>query len=281
MAFSIITDSTADIHPDLAAERGIEVVPLSVTIAGKTITDGSITQDEFFRRMEAAPELPTTSQPSVGLFVEAYERALSAADEVVSIHIAEKLSGTIGSARQAAEQFAGRVHVFDSYNLSGGLALQVLDAARSAANGLTAATTLERLEQIRNRSRMLVGLDSLANLAKGGRIGKVSAFFGSVLDLKVSLFPDPEQGGAFMPAARSRGEKAALRQTLEWVAEQMGESTRARFMIGYAQKRERAEWLVERLREQFELVEEHIYEAGAVVCSHTGTGWGIALLPED
>ena len=100
-SFAVVTDSTADLPVSLAQERGIEVVPLVVTIAGKTFVDGVLTQAEFFERMNAAPELPTTSQPSVGAFVEAYERALARADEVISVHISSKLSGTFASAVQA------------------------------------------------------------------------------------------------------------------------------------------------------------------------------------
>ncbi|HSK48808.1 MAG TPA: DegV family protein [Coriobacteriia bacterium] len=279
MSFAIVTDSTSDISAELAAERGIDVVPLSVTIGDETMLDDTLTQTEFFERMASAPRLPTTSQPSVGAFVEVYERALAKAEEVLSIHISSKLSGTFDSATQAAAQFAGRVHVFDSRNLSWGLSLQVLEATAAAAQGLGIAATLERLESARDRTKLIVGLDSLDNLAKGGRIGKVSAFLGAMLDLKVTLTVDPT--GAFQPVARSRGEKAALRHTLEWVSGHMGEHTRGRFAVGYAMKRERAEYLADQIRQRFDAIELHIYEAGSVISTHTGTGWGVALLPED
>lgn len=279
MGFKVITDSTADIVPELAAARGIEVVPLSVTIAGETMPDRTLTQEQFFERMATASELPTTSQPSVGAFVEAYERALSSAEEVISAHISSKLSGTYDSALQAAREFAGRVHVFDSRNLSWGLAHQVMDAAASAVEGLPVPAALERLERARDATRLIVGLDSLDNLSKGGRIGKVSAFLGSLLDLKVTLTVDPD--GSFAPVARSRGEKAALRHTLDWVAQQMNGKTRGRFAVGYASQRERAEWLAEQIRQRFDAIELHIYDAGSVICAHTGPGWGVAVLPED
>ena len=121
--FAVITDSTADIAPAMAAEAGIVVVPLTVSIGEESFVDGELSQQEFFDRMNAAPQLPTTSQPSAGAFVEAYERALETVDQVISVHISSKLSGTIESAHTAAEQFAGRVQVFDSLNLSWGCAL--------------------------------------------------------------------------------------------------------------------------------------------------------------
>ncbi|MBN2847622.1 MAG: DegV family protein [Coriobacteriia bacterium] len=277
--FAVVTDSTADIAPAMAAERGIVVVPLAVTIDGETLPDGAITQAEFFSRMAAAPALPTTSQPSVGAFAEVYGRALESARSVVSVHISEKLSGTIESARAAAEQFAGKVHVFDSRNLSWGLAWQVVEAATAAREGLSAAETLERLARTRDRVRLIVGLDSLENLRKGGRIGAVSSLMGSLLNLKVTLTVDAE--GAFAPLGRSRGEKAALEYTLDWIGKQMGTARRARFAVGHALAAERGQRLVESVKERWEVTELVVYEAGSVICAHTGTGWGVALLPED
>lgn len=277
--FAVITDSTADIPVSLASERQISVVPLSVTFGEETFEDGDLTQEQFFARMQAAPSLPTTSQPSVGAFTEAYRKALDRFPEVVSVHISEKLSGTIESARRAAEQFGGRVHVFDSRNLSWGLGWQVMCAADAADEGLEVAEALTRLELARPRSKQIVGLDSLDNLARGGRIGRVSAFLGSVLNLKVTLTVGLD--GAFEPHARSRGEKAALEQTVAWVRQQMGVAQRGKFAIGYALFEPRAKRLAEMIRSQWEGSEVIIYSAGSTICTHTGSGWGVAVLPDS
>ena len=277
--FAVVTDSTADLTPERAVTAGVVVVPLSVTIGEETFPDGVLSQAEFFNRMDAAPQLPTTSQPPIGAFVDAYERALSHVDQVVSVHISSKLSGTFDSARQAAERFAGRVHVFDSRNLSWGLAWQVLQAAESARSGLTAAAALERLALAREHCKLIVGLDSLDNLQKGGRIGRVGAFFGSLLNLRVTFTVAPD--GAFIPLARSRGDKAAMRHTMDWIAEQMGSCTSGRFAVGHAMSLERAQWLCDRIAERWTAVELVVYEAGSVIATHTGTGWGVAVLPEE
>jgi DegV family protein with EDD domain len=278
-SFAVVTDSTADIAPSDAASLGISVVPLCVTVGETTYTDGDLSQEEFFRRMKSMPGLPTTSQPSVGAFVEAYERALEHAEQVISVHISHKLSGTIDGARQAAEQFAGRVHVFDSLNLSWGLGWQVLDAATSAREGLPVTAALERLERARDRVRLIVGLDSLENLAKGGRIGRVGAFLGSLLNLKVTLTVGPD--GAFEPLGRSRGDRAAMKHTLDWVAEQMGSASSGRFAVGHALTLERAHWLRDQIAERWGVTQMVVYEAGIVICTHTGTGWGVAVLPDE
>ncbi len=274
---AVVTDSTSDLPAALAQDNGVRVVPLTVNFAEESFVDGDLTQEEFFKRMKASPKLPTTSQPPVGAFVEAYERALERADAVVSVHISSKLSGTMESARQAAERFGDRVHLFDSLNLSGALGLQALEAARAAAGGAGVKGVIEAASAARDRVRMLVGLDSLDNLAKGGRIGQVSKFFGSVLDLKVTF---TVTDGEFVPVKRSRGEKAALRHTLEWVAEQMRGRSRAAFMVLHAMADERAQSVAESLRSAYDVSELHIVPVGAVISTHTGSGWGVALLPE-
>ena len=278
MSFKVITDSTSDMSPEIAAQHDIEVVPLSVAFGDETMLDGVLTQHEFFERMDASPQLPKTSQPPVGAFVEAYQRALEVHDQVLSVHISSKLSGTIESARQAAGQFAGRVQVIDSLNLSWALAYQVVEAAKVSAQGLTVDAAVERIEAIRDRVKIIVGLDSLENLAKGGRIGKVAAFLGSVLDIKVAISVDSE--GAFYPVFRKRGEKAAMRATLDWLAAGLGPAQRGRFAVGYASRPERALELVEQIRQRFEVTDVLTYEAGSVICTHTGSGWGVVAVPE-
>jgi DegV family protein with EDD domain len=276
---AIVTDSTADLPPDTAAAEGVTVVPLQVSIAGATFHDGELSQAEFFERMNAAPQLPTTSQPSVGDFTEAYERALSNAAEVVSIHISSALSGTIESAHKAAEAFGDRVHVFDSKNLSWGLGWQVVEAARAAAAGTGAAEILEVAHRARWRARMIVGVDKLDNLAKGGRIGSLSAFVGGLLNLKVTFTVGSE--GTFVPVARVRGGQAALDRTLEWVRTEMAGRTRAAFSVMHAMSEDRARALATSLEGMFDVSEMHVVETGVVISTHTGTGWGVAFLPEE
>jgi DegV family protein with EDD domain len=276
---AVVTDSTSDLPADIAARHGIMVIPLAVAIGDKTFLDGDLTQEEFFDLMGKAKDLPTTSQPSVGVFEDAYRRALETASSVVAIHISEKLSGTIESAREAAKAFGDQVQVFDSRNLSGGLGLQVIEAARAAADGAAAAEVLRIAESARDGVRLIVGVDKLDNLAKGGRIGAVSAFLGGLLSLKVTFTVDAE--GKFEPVARTRGQSAALQHTVDWIKEKMGEHTRGRFCVLHALSEDKALWLKERIEEAFTAEEIHVFGVGPVISAHTGTGWGVAFLPVD
>lgn len=276
---AIVTDSTSDITPAIAKSLDIAVVPLSLAFGDEIFEDGVLTQQEFFTRMNAAPQLPTTSQPSVGAFAEVYRRQLEHAKSVVSVHISSALSGTIESATEAAREFGERVRVFDTRNLAWGEALQVLEGARAAAAGASVSDVIAALESARQRVRMIVGIDKLDNLARGGRIGKVSALFGSMLNLKV-LFTVNETG-SFEPVAKIRGASAALEHTMTWVAEQMGEHQSGVFAVMHALSPDKVAWLEERIRARFDVQEIYLVEAGPVIATHTGTGWGVALLPVD
>jgi fatty acid kinase fatty acid binding subunit len=277
---AVVTDSTSDIPADLAAAEGITVIPLITTFPdGASFRDGELTQAEFFERMGRAKALPTTSQPPVGEFADVYGALLETFSSVVSIHVSNRLSGTIESARNAAAQFGERVAVFDSLNLSTALGWQVIEAARTAARGAGADEVLKAAEAVRSRVRHVIGLDKLDNLARGGRIGAVSAFMGGLLDLKVLFTVDPE--GAFKPVTRVRGHKAAMRETLEFVKREMGGATKGRFFVAHAMSHDTAVYLRDAIAATYEAVEMTIVETGVVIATHTGTGWGIGFVPGD
>lgn len=275
----VVTDSTADIPRPLADELGITVVPLSVTIAGETFLDGELPMSEFFARMAAAPELPTTSQPPVGAFVDAFQQALGRCKDVVCVNISGKLSGTIESAYEAARIVGERVHVVDSLNLSFAEGIQAVLAARAAAAGGSAAEVRRVVENARQRVSLLVGLDSLENLAKGGRIGKVSALLGGMLNIKVLLTVNPE--GAFEPVAKVRGASAAMQTTVDWLAGRIDATKQAIFGVLHAESPDKAVWLEEAIRARFNVAELFVIETGPTIGTHTGTGWGLMAIPVE
>lgn len=275
----IVTDSTADLTPEICTQHDIAVVKLGFTIGDTSYLNDDLTQEEFFALMAKSPELPKTSQPSVGAFAEVYREQLERAKTVVSVHISNKLSGTIESAREAARQFGERVQVVDTLNLSWGEGLQVLEAAKAAARGASWEDVVKAVETARSRVQMIVGIDSLDNLAKGGRIGKVSQFVGGILKLRILFTVNSE--GAFEPVARSRGAKAALDETMRWVGEKMGDTRSARFAVMHAMSPDKAEWLRERIEAAYDVAEMYVVKAGPVISTHTGSGWGVALLPVE
>lgn len=274
---AIVTDSTSDLPRDILERYAITSVPLNVTIDGQTWLDGEMSQHEFFERMAAARALPTTSQPSAGAFVETYTEVLKRASHIVSMHISSDLSGTLASAHAAAERFAGKVSVFDSRNLSWGLGFQVIEAAKASLGGAPLDAVLEAAAGARDRVRMLVGVDKLDNLVKGGRVGKVAGFLGGVLNLKVTF---TVTNGVFEPVGRIRGTKAALAHTLDWIGKGIEDPSSAAFAVMHANVPERAKWLGEEVAKRYGASEIHVVEVGSVISAHTGNGWGIAVLPK-
>ena len=170
------------------------------------------------------------------------------------------------------------MRVVDSHTISGALGLQVVRAARDAARGLPAAEIVAAVEAARDDYQLIVGVDKLDNLAKGGRIGKVSAFLGGMINTRVTFFV---RDGEYIPLHRARGAHAILSQTMEWIGERMGDRRRGVFCVLHAMAADKAEWLRAAIEERFEVAEMHVWEVGTVISTHTGTAFGVAFLPVD
>ncbi|MED4878484.1 DegV family protein, partial [Anoxybacillus geothermalis] len=158
----IVTDSTVDVPSSVLAEHGIEVVPLHLTVDGEAFVDRvTITPGQFMAKMKAARELPKSSQPSVGEFLAVYDRLGADGSEIISIHMAGELSGTVRSAEHAAALTKANVTVVDSQFISCALGFQVLEAARLAKAGRSVDEIIRRLDDVRRRTRLYVVLDTL------------------------------------------------------------------------------------------------------------------------
>ena len=275
----LVTDSTADIPPSLAEELGIVVVPLNVTIEGETFLDGSIPMSEFYRRMAAAANLPTTSQPAVGAWIDAFRSALDRYAQVICVTVSSKLSGTHESAAAAVQQIGERIHLFDSLSLSWGEGYQVVRAARAALAGAAVDEVKRTLEQARSAMNMIVGVNSLENLAKGGRVSKTVAVLGGILNVKVLLTIGGD--GSLAPQHRTRGTTAALEATVDWLAKRIDPGRPVDVGVLHAELPDAAAWLEERVRERFAVRELLTIETGPVIGTHAGTAWGLAAAQTD
>ena len=211
----MVTDSTADIAPDLVAELGIHVVPLKVIFGEDEFVDGvTIQAPEFYKKLESSDVFPTTSQPSPGEFVERYEEIGAGADGIVSIHISAKLSGTYDSAIQASEQLAGEgpeIRVIDGKSASMGTGLTVLAAARAARDGANFDEVAALADDLVSRTHVLFLLDTLEYLKRGGRIGTAAAFIGTLLKFHPLLgIIDGEVAPIARPRSKQKGITALL-----------------------------------------------------------------------
>ncbi len=187
MPVHVVTDSTSDLPRDLAQSLGITVVPLNVHFGTQGFKDGvDLSADEFFRRLITEPELPKTSQPSVGDFASAYQGLEHEADGIVSVHISAKMSGTFNSAVQARSEVGTTtpIEVIDTLQASMGLGLVAISAATAAQKGAGLDEVARVARDASERCRVFAGMDTLEYLIKGGRIGKARGMVGTLLRIR-------------------------------------------------------------------------------------------------
>lgn len=278
MSVAIVTDSTADLPPELTRSRSITVVPLTLNFEGKSLLDGvDIRPDEFYRRLPAATIHPTTSQPSPGRFAEAYASLLTDHDSVVSIHISEKLSGTYASARQAADMTDPmRVRVVDSELVSMSLGLITLAAATLASSGADVETIEAKVIDMRPHVQTYFSVATLEFLRRGGRIGRASALLGSVLQVKPVLCI---RDGQVTPLERVRTFERALNRVVELTRE-VDRGHGVCVIVGHAD----AEADAERIARELDPIAETltIQPLGPVVGAHAGPGVvGVGCYPAE
>jgi DegV family protein with EDD domain len=275
---AIVTDSTADLPAQLVKSRNVTVVPLTLNFEGRSLLDGvEIRPSEFYRRLPNATTHPTTSQPSPALFAEAYARLLQDHDEIVSIHISEKLSGTYASAVQGAEMSdAKRVRVVDSQLVSMSLGLITLAATQIAAGGADGGTVERRIAEMREHVQTYFSVATLEFLRRGGRIGRASAMLGSVLQVKPVLCI---RDGLVTPLERVRTFDRALNRIVELTRE-VDRGRGLCVIVGHGD----AEADAERVARELEPIADTlmIQPLGPVVGAHAGPGVvGVGCYPAD
>lgn len=254
------------------------MVPLTVFLEGKGYLDGvEIQPDEFYRRLSELSRLPTTSQPSPGAFAEVYRGLLKDHDEVVSVHISAKLSGTHAAAVQGAALVdRDRIRVVDSELASMPLGLLALAAARLAATGESAAAVASRLEELRAQVRVFFVVATLENLRRGGRIGRASALVSSVLQVKPVL---TIQNGEVTPLERVRTFDRALARVIQ-LAQEVDAGKGLCAIVGHAAAEEPAARIAAELEARSESL--LIQPLGPVVGAHAGPGTvGIGCYPAE
>ncbi len=225
---ALVTDSTSDLPKEILEKYQIEVVPLTVHFGEKVYQDKiDLTTEEFFAKMESSEKMPTTSQPSVGLFMEKYRELSKEYDQILSIHLSSKLSGTIESARLAAVEIDDcQIEIIDSRVTTLGLGFLVMMAARLRDQGKDIAFIKEKIENMRKNIYIAFTVSDLSYLEKGGRIGKAQAFLGSIFNFNPILELDGSQG-EILPREKVRGAKKTNRRMLAIMQEYFADADQA------------------------------------------------------
>ncbi|MGA2929228.1 MAG: DegV family protein [Solirubrobacteraceae bacterium] len=271
MAVTIVTDTCHYLPQQLIAAHGIHQVSLYVHWQDDTQRELEIVDyAAYYRRLRDAAQLPTTSQPSIGDFLAVYEPLIDAGDEVVSIHLAGGISGTVSAATQAREQLGARaeaVHIFDSATACGGEGLVVLAAAAAAHQGGDGEAVLARARRARAELKLWFAVDTLEYLRRGGRIGGARAWLGSALKIKPILMIESE----ITPFERVRTSRRAFERMVELLTS-CRDAGADGWMIQHIQAPDEAQRLAARGSELFGGPPVAICEIGPVIGTHVGPG---------
>jgi DegV family protein with EDD domain len=277
---AVVSDTCHYLPRPLVAARGIREVSLYVHWDGREDREADLPDfDGYYAHLRTAEQLPTTSQPSIGDFLAVYEPLLAEGREIVSIHLAGGMSGTVRAAEQAKQQLAGRggerVHVVDSRSACGGEGLVVLAAHAAAARGASAEEVLAQTQAARAALKMWFAVDTLEFLRRGGRIAAAQAWLGSALRIKPILTVESE----ITPVERVRTSARALDRLVDYLRERRDHGADA-WVVQHIQAAEQAGKLVERGRELFGCDPCFVSEIGPVIGTHVGPGLlGVGGIP--
>jgi len=272
---AIITDSVACIPKQMAEKYDIEVVPLQVIFGDKVYQDGiDISPTEFYALFRQAEKLPTTAACSPEFFLEAYRRASQRADSVLCINLSAKLSAMFNSARLAVEMAKEAlpsvvIELLDCETAAAAEGLVVLAAARAAALGKSLTEVIETTRIVMQRVNLLVTLDTLRYLVKGGRVPKVAALVTSLLRIKPIL---TITGGEAQPVTNPRTTRRAMERIVKIMGQKIDKGQPLHVAVMHADALDRAIVLREQISSQFDCAELFITEFTPVMGAHTGPG---------
>jgi DegV family protein with EDD domain len=245
------------------------VVPLNVHFDMDTYRDGvDISADEFYKRLITSSTLPKTSAPAPGIFIDSYQKLAGEAEAIISIHISSKLSGTHEAAQAAQRDLAGecKIEVINSESVSMGLGLLAIMAAKAAKAGATAEEIVKFVRESIPRVHLVGALDTLDFLYKGGRVGKASAWFGSLLSIKPLI---SVRDGEVVPLERVRTRSKAIERLYQLLKERLPAKE---IGVMYSTDAEEAEKLAEHLRELFPQQPVYLSRFGPVLGTYMGPG---------
>lgn len=265
----LITDSSADLPEELLKKYNISVVPLTIHLEGKEYLEGiDIKPHEFYQKMFASKELPKTSQPSPASFSNMFS-SLSDKGQMLCLTISSELSGTYQSACVGKDISNTDVTVFDTLAGSLGHGLQLVEAARLSAQGLPAESIVEVLKDCRQKVNILILLDTLENIVKGGRLSKFQGSIAKILDIKVLL--EGVEGKVELKE-KIRGKKKFLQRVLEIIGERKKDFADTVFGITHADNLEDAEYMKAEIIKRYNPKGVIINYMGATMGTYAGKG---------
>lgn len=278
----IVTDCAADLLPQELEQLEVAQAPLFIQFPEGEVNATEISADDFYNRLEAMrPAIPTTAQPSSGIFAELYRKIAEKEKDILSIHISSGLSGTINSAHDGGEQVKNEANVsyWDTLTLSGGERFQVMAAALATRANWAMQSIQERLEKIREKTEVIYTLDTLEYLARGGRIGRVKALAGALLNLKPVIRVDSD--GKYTTVSTGRTIGKSISSITEYLHNKYTH-TPVWVTVLHGRFAEKAEVLAEELKTKLNIAKLETVRISPVLGVHTGPGIvGAAVVPME
>jgi len=270
---AVVTDSTAYIPDQALNGLDIPVIPLWLIWDDERYRDGvDIDPQAFYRRLQERDTIPSTSQPSVGEFVDFYRRVAEEkeTDRIVGAYISNKISGTVASAEAAAAQVPGlNISVIDSFSTSIGLGFVALAAAREAAAGGSVADVVAAAEVVQKRLTVLFVVDTLEYLHKGGRIGGAKRFLGTMLNIKPLLHLNDGQVEAM---GQVRTKRRAIAEMLSVAEERLNGGQMGEVAVIDADNHEESDMVAEKVQRHFDVSTVYRTPVSPVIGTHAGPG---------
>lgn len=271
-SIALVTDSTCDLPQSIMDRFQIHMVPLNVAFGTNSYLDKrTITPRQFYRALDEKEDYPSTSQPSMGSFIDLYRELSDNYDSVVSIHIADKLSGTYRAARSAAQKIPqANISVIDSRNLTSSLGLIVWKVAQAIADGASHEEAVRLAESCAGRAKVLVSVRDLKYMIRGGRVSPLKGFFARLMGLKPIISLDEEGNSELYGKAFSFAQNNS--RIIEMLREVQREKGLDRYAIGHAHASDVAAEMKDRLERALGQPASYVMEISPLIGAHSGVG---------
>lgn len=276
----IFTDRAANFPLEEEKSYGLTVAPLYIQFPDGEVETSDILPDDFYQRLvDMKPIIPSTALPSSGLFQEMYQKVIDSGENILSIHLSAGLSGTIQSARTAAQEMReSAVTIFDSMTLSGGQRFQVIGAALAAKAGWAMEEILDLLKKLRGEIEVVYTLDTLEYLEHGGRIGRVRSLLSSLLHIKPIIHVD-KKDGKYSTIGKERTLNRSITEMVEHLKNMYGQRS-LWITVLHGQLETEALELLEALKNNLNIQRSELLRVTPVLGVHTGPGIvGVSAVP--
>jgi len=280
----LVTDSTCDLPQEILDHYQINMIPINLYFGQNHYLDRlTIQHDQFYEMLDTSAEFPVTSQCNTQSFEKLYSRLADYYDAVISIHLSEKLSGTINNAIKAADKISSTkstpIHVIDSKGVSGALGLQVLKIAEAIASGIQTSEIIESLKEWQNNTNIFVSVKTLKYMVKGGRVSHTKGLIARLLNINPIISLDKD--GKSLVFGKTYTHKSNLKLVMKTVAKLTEQKNVWKYIILHANNPEAANWYKSQMKKLSKQEPVAVVNISPVIAMHAGVGTAaVALITE-